>query len=108
MNIYVGNLSLDVKEEELRKEFTPFGQVTSVYVMNDQYIGSGQTRGYGYVVMPSHNEGMEAIFRLQGKILKNRPIQVIEALPLSSTENEQNKSAAVKRLNKKPRQRLFE
>jgi len=107
MNIYVGNLSLEVNEEELKKEFTPFGQVTSVFVMNDRYIGSGQTRGYGYVVMPSHTEGMEAIYRLQGKILKNRPIQVIEALPLSSSETDQDKIATDKRLNKKPRQRLY-
>jgi RNA recognition motif-containing protein len=107
MNIYVGNLSLDVSEEDLKKEFSPYGEVTSVIMMNDRYIGSGQTRGYGYVVMPSHSEGMEAVYRLQGKIFKNRPIQVIEALPLSSIENEQNRVIADKRINKKPRQRLY-
>ena len=42
MNIYVGNLSLDVTEEELRRQFMTFGQVLSVTIMNDKYIGSGQ------------------------------------------------------------------
>jgi len=42
MNIYVGNLPLDITEDELRQEFTPFGQVISVSVMNDKYIGSGE------------------------------------------------------------------
>jgi RNA recognition motif-containing protein len=107
MNIYIGNLSLEVSEEDIRREFEPFGQVSSVFIMNDRYIGSGQPRGYGYVVMPSHTEGMEAVYRLQGKMLKNRPVQVIEALPLSSTESEQDKISTDKRINKKPRQRLY-
>ena len=45
MNIYVGNLSLEVTEEELRQEFITFGEVISVTIMNDKYIGSGQSRG---------------------------------------------------------------
>ena len=53
MNIYVGNLSLEVTAEELRQEFIPFGRVTSISIMNDKYIGSGQPRGYGFVKMPS-------------------------------------------------------
>ncbi len=48
MNIYVGNLSLDITEGELRREFMAFGAVISVVIMNDRYIGSGQTRGYGF------------------------------------------------------------
>ncbi len=53
MNIYVGNLSLEVTEEELRREFMAFGEVISVTIMNDEYIGSGQSRGYAFVEMPS-------------------------------------------------------
>ena len=83
MNIYVGNLSLDVTEEELRQEFRAFGTVISVVIMNDKYIGSGQTRGYGFLQMASKSEGEAAITRLQGKILKSRVIDVVEALPLS-------------------------
>jgi len=83
MNIYVGNLSLETTEEELRKEFTEFGDVVSVTIMNDNYIGSGQPRGYGYVEMASKSEGATAIANLEGKKLRNRIVNVVEALPLS-------------------------
>ncbi len=49
MNIYVGNLSLEVTERELRQGFMAFGEVISVIIMNDKYIGNGQMRGYGFV-----------------------------------------------------------
>jgi len=84
MNIYVGNLSLEMTEDELRKEFTEFGEVISVTIMNDKYIGSGQTRGYGYVEMASKSEGTTAIANLEGKKLRNRVVNVVEALPLSN------------------------
>ena len=84
MNIYVGNLSLDVTEEELRREFMAFGEVVSVTLMNDNYIGSGQSRGYGFIGMPSVSEGQAAITALNGKTLRNRTIEVIQALPLSN------------------------
>jgi len=83
MNIYVGNLSLDVTGEELQQEFRTFGTVVSVVIMNDKYIGSGQTKGYGFVEMASKSDGQAAITRLQGKKLKSRVIDVVEALPLS-------------------------
>ncbi|MDH5364505.1 MAG: RNA-binding protein [Dehalococcoidia bacterium] len=83
MNIYVGNLSLDVTDEELRREFMAFGEVLSVTIMNDRYISSGQPRGYGFVEMTSKSQGEAAIAGLNGKTLKNRAIDVIEALPLS-------------------------
>ena len=84
MNIYVGNLSLDMTEDELRKEFTVFGEVVSVIIMNDKYIGSGQPRGYGYVEMASKSEGAMAIANLEGKMLGDRVVNVVEALPLSN------------------------
>jgi len=83
MNIYVGNLSLETTEDELRKEFTEFGDVISVTIMNDKYIGSGQPRGYGYVEMASKSEGVTAIANLEGKKLRDRVVNVVEALPLS-------------------------
>jgi RNA recognition motif-containing protein len=83
MNIYVGNLSLEVTKDELRQEFTVFGEVISVTIMNDKYIGSGQPRGYGYVEMTSKSEGAAAITNLEGKKLRGRVINVVEALPLS-------------------------
>jgi len=83
MNIYVGNLSLDVTEEELRREFMAFGAVISVVIMNDRYIGSGQSRGYAFVEMLSQSAGKAAITALSGKTLEHMRINVIEALPLS-------------------------
>jgi len=83
VNIYVGNLSLEVTEEELRQAFMDFGEVLAVTVLNDKYIGSGQLRGYGYVEMSSKSEGATAIAALNGKPLKHMAINVIEALPLS-------------------------
>jgi RNA recognition motif-containing protein len=85
MNIYIGNLALEVTEDELRREFTAFGEVTTVTIMNDRYIGSGQPRGYGFVEMQSHSEGEVAILHLNGKTLKNRVVDVVEALPLSDS-----------------------
>ena len=105
MNIYVGNLPVDVSEEELRQEFTPFGQVASVFVMNDKYIGSGQARCYGYVVMPSHDQAVTAISALQGTIMRNRLLQIVEALPLSSIGHNEEENKKESRYSKKPRQR---
>ncbi len=84
MNIYVGNLSMEMTAEELRQEFTQFGSVLSVTLMNDKYIGSGQPRAYGYVEMASKSEGSAAIASLGGKTLKNRIISVVEARPLEN------------------------
>lgn len=106
MNIYVGNLSLDLTEEELRQVFIVFGEVTYVIIMNDKYIGSGQPRGYGYVQMASKSEGQAAIIGLKGKNLRGQAIQVIEALPLS--DNGQSKPLHNKKKrysNSKTRQR---
>jgi RNA recognition motif-containing protein len=103
MNIYVGNLSPEVNEEELRREFATYGEVTSVRIMNDQYIGSGQTRSYGFVEMPSHAEGREAIAGLDGRVIGNRALHIVEALPLSNASSVYKKDS---RWNKKPRQRV--
>ena len=83
MNIYVGNLPLEVTEDELRQEFMAFGEVISAIIMNDKYIGSGQQRGYGFVEMPSQSEGKAAITALNDKTLGHKTISVVEALPLS-------------------------
>jgi len=95
MNIYVGNLSLEVTEGELRQEFMAFGEVISVTIMNDKYIGSGQSRGYAFVEMPSQSEGKAAIATLKDKTLRHMTINVIEALPLSDKEG--NGSSVAKR-----------
>jgi RNA recognition motif-containing protein len=107
MNIYVGNLSLAVTEEELRREFMAFGEVISVVIMNDKYIGSGQTRGYGFVEMASKAQGEAAIASLKGKRLKSRVINVVEALPLSDKRDAKYPQGRDKRFNRKARQRRY-
>jgi RNA recognition motif-containing protein len=106
MNIYVGNLSLEVTEEELRREFTTFGEVISVVIMNDKYIGSGQTRGYGFVEMASKSQGEAAITSLKGKRLKSLVINIVEALPLSDKRGMEYLHGRDNRFNRKARQRI--
>lgn len=84
MNIYIGNLSLTVTEDELRREFRAFGEVVSVNIMDDKYIGSGQQRGYAFVEMPSTSAGAVAVNALNGKEMGDMAINVVEALPLSN------------------------
>ncbi len=83
MNIFVGNLAIEVTEDELRQEFSVFGDVSSVIIMSDKSIGSGQSRVYGYVKMASKADGIIAIADLEGKCLKNQAVSLVEALPLS-------------------------
>lgn len=92
MNIYIGNLSLETTEAELREVFMEFGGVISVTIMNDNYIGSGQTRGYGYVQMASKEEGAAAIASMTGKVLNDRIITVVEALPLTKYTSEKKRT----------------
>ena len=79
MKIYVGNLSFDVTEEDLRTEFTAFGKVESVSIIKDKY--SGRAKGFAFVEMPSVSEGQAAITGLNGKMLKDRTLTVNAARP---------------------------
>jgi RNA recognition motif-containing protein len=79
MNIYVGNLSRDVTEEDLRQSFEAFGQVASVNVIKDKY--TGESRGFGFVEMPDKTEAESAITGLKDKELKGRALSVNEARP---------------------------
>ena len=81
MKIYVGNLSFDVTEEELRTEFAAFGKVESVSIIKDKY--SGQAKGFAFVEMPAVSEGQAAITGLNGKNIKDRALTVNAARPRS-------------------------
>ena len=81
MKIYVGNLSLDVTEEELRTEFAAFGKVETVNIITDKY--SGRPKGFAFVEMPAVSEGQAAITALNGKTLKDRTLTVSAARPRS-------------------------
>jgi len=81
MNIYVGNLSYEVTEQDLRESFEAFGEVTSVKIITDKY--SGQSKGFGFVEMPEQGDGESAINGLKDKDLKGRKLNVNEARPRS-------------------------
>jgi RNA recognition motif-containing protein len=83
MNIYVGGLSYDATEADLREAFEAFGAVTSVNIIKDQF--SGQSRGFGFVEMPTASEAQAAISGLNGQELRGRTLNVNEARP--RTEN---------------------
>ena len=79
MKIYVGSLSYDVTEDELRQEFGAFGKVESVAIITDR--ATGQPKGFAFVEMPAVAEGQAAITGLSGKTLKGRALTVNVARP---------------------------
>jgi RNA recognition motif-containing protein len=79
MNIYVGNLSYEINETDLRKEFEAFGQVTSAAVIKDKF--TGESRGFGFVEMAGKQEAQSAMESLNGKELKGKVLKVTEARP---------------------------
>jgi len=79
MKLYVGNLSYNVTEEDLRLAFEEFGQVESVTIIKDKY--SRQSKGFGFVEMASKSEGQSAIDGLNGKEFNGRALNVNEARP---------------------------
>ena len=79
MNIYVGNLSYGMSEDELREAFAAYGDVASVKILSDRE--TGRSRGFGFVEMPNQSEGEAAITQLNGKELGGRTLRVNEARP---------------------------
>ena len=79
MNIYVGNLSSQTTEDDLRQAFEVFGQVESVNIIKDRF--SGESRGFGFVEIPSKQEAQKAIEEMNGKDLMGRAVNVNEARP---------------------------
>jgi len=79
MNIYVGNLSYNATEDELRQAFENFGQVESVKIITDKY--SGRSKGFGFIEMPYEDEAKAAIADLNGKEFIGRTLKVNEARP---------------------------
>lgn len=79
MNIFVGNLSPKTTDDDLRQAFEAFGQVDTANVIKDKF--SGESRGFGFVEMPSKDEAQNAIDQMNGKDLLGSPINVNEARP---------------------------
>jgi RNA recognition motif-containing protein len=79
MNIYVGNLSYQTSEEQLRSAFEAYGAVASVHIIKDRE--TGQSKGFGFVEMGSTVDGQAAIEALNGKDFNGRKLNVNEARP---------------------------
>jgi RNA recognition motif-containing protein len=79
MNIYVGNLSYGVTEDELRDAFSEFGEVSSTSIITDKF--SGQSKGFGFVEMVDNSDADKAIKALNGIAMKGRNIKVNQAKP---------------------------
>jgi RNA recognition motif-containing protein len=79
MNIYAGNLPHETTEDELRQAFAEFGQVTEVRLIKDKF--SGESKGFGFVEMPSKAEAEKAIEEMNGKEFMGKVLNVNEARP---------------------------
>ena len=82
LNIYVGNLSYDAAEDDVRNAFAAFGQISSVAVIKDRM--TGRSKGFGFVEMPDSAQAQAAIAGLNGKDLKGRAMNINEARPRES------------------------
>ncbi|UCH62283.1 MAG: RNA-binding protein [Fidelibacterota bacterium] len=79
MNIYIGNMSHEVTEEDLQQAFEAFGQVESVTILKDRF--TGESRGFGFVEMPVKEEAQAAIEGLNAQEMKGQAVNVNEARP---------------------------
>ncbi len=77
VEIYVGNLSYDLTEDQLRKEFEAFGTVNSARLISNRY--NGKSKGYGFVQMPNRAEAEKAVAALNGKEILGRELKCNEA-----------------------------
>ena len=78
MNIYVGNLDGEVNEDEVRKLFARFGEVSTVAIMRDRH---GISKGFGFVEMPVEIEANAAIESLNRTLLHDRTLDIGQSLP---------------------------
>ena len=77
--LFVGNLSFQATEEDLRELFQQAGTVESVRIVTDQF--TGRPRGFGFVEMASKEEAAKAVEMLNGRLFRDRNLVVDEARP---------------------------
>ncbi len=85
MNIYIGNLSFDTTEDQLRQAFEGFGEVSTINIIADKY--SGEPRGFAFVEMSAKSEAIAALSGLNGQELNGRSLKVNEAKPRVQSGN---------------------
>jgi RNA recognition motif-containing protein len=85
MNIYVGNLSYKVEENELRQVFEEYGEVASVKIITDKY--SGRSKGFAFIEMNDEEQAKKAIEELNQKEIDGRQIIVNVARPRRTENN---------------------
>jgi RNA recognition motif-containing protein len=79
MNIYVGNLSWGLKDQDLANMFTPFGEVASAKIVMDKF--TQRSKGFGFVEMPNDEQAQAAIAQLNGSEVEGRNLVVNESRP---------------------------
>ena len=85
MNIYIGNLSNNTTDEQLRQAFESYGEVSKVNIIKDKY--TGEARGFAFVEMSDQNKAKAAITGLNGQELNGRTLNVNEARPRTDSGN---------------------
>jgi RNA recognition motif-containing protein len=85
INIYVGNLSFQTGEDQLKELFESYGQVESATIISDK--ATGRPRGFGFVKMPEREEGLKAIQELDSRDFMGRSLKVNEAKPRTDRDN---------------------
>jgi cold-inducible RNA-binding protein len=95
MNIYVGNISRESTENEIKQAFEEYGEVTSVNLIRDKL--TGQSRGFGFVEMPKKEEAENAIKNLDGQRVNGRVLNVAEARPRTEGERKPDKGGGRRR-----------
>lgn len=79
MNIYIGNLSYSITDENIKEMFAKFGEVESAKIIMDRY--TNRSKGFGFIEMPDNSEADQAIKALNGKYIEGRNIKVNQANP---------------------------
>lgn len=85
MNIYIGNMSFDTTEEQLRQAFESYGEISTIKLITDR--DSGQPKGFAFVEMSTKDEAVAAISGLNGHELNGRQLTVNEAKPREQNNN---------------------
>ena len=88
MNIYVGNLSYEAGDEDLRKAFAEFGKVEKATVIKDRF--TGRSKGFGFIEMPVESEAKTAIETMNGREIKDRAVRVNEARPRTDSSRKES------------------